>query len=769
MEHDFKIITKSMQLGGKTLCLETGKMARQTNGSIFLTHGDTAMLITAVASPEAKEGQSFFPLTVDFVEKMYAGGKIPGGFFKREARPSTNATLSARVVDRAIRPLFPKGFLNVVHVVVTVMSYDGESDLGTLGLIGASAALHISDIPFHGPVGSLIVGMFDDEIRVCPDMLTMKDSKLELAVAGTATSICMIEAGASEISEDVVMDAIYQGHAVIKDICALQEEMAAEINLPTMPYEIDEIPAEILAEVAAKWSEKIKIAAVTEGKLERSAALKEVRNEMLVIAEEQHPDDWDDFKSYYKESFSEVETDIFRKMILNEKIRVDGRGLDDVRPISIELDILKRAHGSALFTRGETQSLGAITLGTGSDQQIIDGLAEEYKKPYYLHYNFPPYSVHEASFMRGPGRRELGHGALAERALSPVLPSKDDFPYTIRIVSEILESNGSSSMASVCSGCLGMMAAGVPIKSPVAGIANGLIMEGDDYAVLTDIQGMEDHLGDMDFKVTGTRHGITAMQMDIKIEGITKEVMGIALQKSLIARLHILDKMDAVIAAPRDEMSPYAPRIESFKIPLAKISEVIGSGGKTIKGIIEETKVAIDIDDTGTITIASPDGVAIQKAIEIINNIIMEPERDEVYPGEVTRIEPYGAFVRFMGNKMGLVHVSQMHAKRVNKPEDLVKLNQTLNVKFCGMKEGKYQLTMKGVEGNPELPEDYVIEARSDGDRGGRSRDRNDRGRDSRGGYSRDRNDRGRDNRGGYDRDRNRDRGNDRNKQENND
>lgn len=701
--HNFNIKKKSIEIAGKTLTMETGRMAKQANGAVYITYGETSVLVTATASNEVREGTDFFPLTVDYIEKMYASGKIPGGFFKREARPSTNATLNARLIDRPIRPLFPKGFRNAVHVVVTVLSYDGENDPGVLGILGASAALSISDIPFNGPCAGVKVGMIDDEIVINPTIQQLNDSRLELDVAGTSTAVVMIEAGAEEVSEENMMNSIYTGHEVVKELVKLQEEFVNETGKEKMEIVLDVTPEEIVKKVEEAFGKAIDEAAHIHGKLERSEAVDKIKNEMIEKYQTELGEEFEEQERYFKNAFEEVFTNSVRKAILHHNHRADGRGMDDIRPITCEIDILPRVHGSALFTRGETQSLGTVTLGNSRDEQIIDGLAEEYKKPYYLHYNFPPFSVGEAGFMRGPGRREHGHGALAERALLPMMPSKDDFPYTLRVVSEILESNGSSSMATVCSGTLALMAAGVPLKKPVAGIANGLIMEGEDFVVLTDIQGLEDHLGDMDFKVTGTKDGITAMQMDIKIEGINKEIMGIALEKAKTARFYILEKITETIPEPRAELADTAPRIESINIDPDKIGAVIGSGGKMIKQIIETTGADVNIDDDGTVSITSENKDSIMKAKKIISDIVSDPVMNKIYVGEVTRIEAYGAFVKFMSDtKEGLVHVSQLHHDRVANVTDMLKLSDKVNVKFIGFDRGKVKLTMKGVEGNPE-------------------------------------------------------------------
>ncbi|MCD6176869.1 MAG: polyribonucleotide nucleotidyltransferase [Candidatus Cloacimonetes bacterium] len=701
--HNFNINKKSIEIAGKTLIMETGRMAKQANGAVFITYGETSVLVTATASKEAREGTDFFPLTVDFIEKMYASGKIPGGFFKREARPSTQATLNARLIDRPIRPLFPKGFRNAVHVVVTVLSYDGENDPGMLGILGASAALSISDIPFHGPCASVKVGVVNDEIIINPTVQQFKESALDLDVAGTKSAVVMIEAGAKEVSEEMIMNSIYAGHEVIKELVAFQEEFIKDTGKEKMEVELKVTPEEILQKVKNDFGKAIDEIAHLHGKLERYNAIDAIKKEMMKKYSDELGEESAEHERNFKNAFDEVFAKSVRNAILKDNHRADGRGMDDIRPITCELDILPRVHGSALFTRGETQSLGTVTLGNSRDEQIIDGLAEEYKKSYYLQYNFPPYSVGEAGFMRGPGRREYGHGALAERALLPMIPSKDDFPYTLRVVSEILESNGSSSMATVCSGTLALMAAGVPLKKPVAGIANGLIMEGDDFVVLTDIQGLEDHLGDMDFKVTGTRDGITAMQMDIKIEGITKEIMEIALKKAKVARFYILDKIIETIPEPRAELAETAPRIESIKIDPDKIGAVIGSGGKMIKHIIETTGADVNIDDDGTVSISSANKDSIATAKAIITDIVSDPEMNKIYVGEVTRIEVYGAFVKFMSEtKEGLVHVSQLHKDRVANVGDMLKLGDKVNVKFIGFDRGKVKLTMKGVDGNPE-------------------------------------------------------------------
>ena len=702
--HNFNIVKRELDFCGRPLYVETGRMAKQANGSVFIRYGGTAVLVTATMSKEPAENQDFFPLTVDYIEKMYASGKIPGGFFKREARPTTDATLSARVIDRSIRPLFPEGFRNQVHVVLNVLAYDGENDASVLGVFGASLALTLSDIPFHGPIAGVKVGHIDGQIVVNPYKSQMdENSRLDLDVAASATSVVMVESSALELSEETILDAVYTGHEEIKKLCALQLDMAAEIGKEKVEVTLLEIPAEIMGKVEAGYGSRIAEAAVIFGKQERQDAFDAAEAELLEKALEEDPEGFEENEKWYKAAFEELIRRYVRESILEKHHRVDGRGLDDIRDITCEIDVLPIVHGSALFTRGETQSLGTVTLGGGSDEQVIDGLEVEYKKHFYLHYNFPPFSVGEAGRMGPVGRRELGHGNLAERALKAVLPDREAFPYTIRIVADTLESNGSSSQASICSGCLAMMAAGVPIKAPVAGIANGLIMDGDKYVILTDIMGLEDHLGDMDFKCAGTRKGITAMQMDIKVEGITRDIMRIALKKAHTARFRILDIMGECIPEPREDLAPTAPRIEAFKVPVDKIGEIIGPSGKMIKSIIEACQVEIDINDDGTVRILSPNKDSIMKAKEIIKGIAIDPEVGEEFEGPVTRIEPYGVFVKILGGaKEGMVHVSQMHHTRIGHPEDMVKLGDIVHVKSLGMDKGKLALTMKGVEGNPE-------------------------------------------------------------------
>lgn len=701
---NFNITRRETDFCGRKLIVETGRMAKQANGSVYIQYGETAILVTATMSKEPVENQDFFPLTVDYIEKMYAAGKIPGGFFKRESKPSTDATLMARVIDRSIRPLFPEGFRNQVHIVVTVLSFDGVTDPSTMGVFGASLALSISDIPFNGPIAGVTVGYIDNQFVVNPDFSEIETkSQLNLTVAGSETSIVMIESAASELSEETMLDAVFTGHAEIIKLCDLQKDFIANCGKGKVEVVLDSVPEEINSKVENAFGQKIAEAAIIFGKQERQDAFDAAETEMNNMFAEMEGELWEEKERYYQMAFEELIRRYVRDSILRKQHRVDGRGTDDIRDITCEIDVLPRVHGSALFTRGETQSLGTLTLGGGTDEQVIDGLETEYKKNFYLHYNFPPYSVGEVGKIGPTGRRELGHGNLAERALKAVLPAKEVFPYTIRIVADTLESNGSSSMASICSGCLALMAGGVPIKAPVAGIAMGLIMEDDDYIVLTDIMGLEDHLGDMDFKCAGTREGITAMQMDIKIAGITKDIMQIALNKAKAARQKILDIMADCIAEPRGDLAPWAPRIESFKVPIDKIGEIIGPGGKMIKSIIETCQVQIDIQDDGTVRILSPDKESITKAKETIKGIAIDPVAGDLFEGKVTRIEPYGVFVKILGGtKEGMVHISEMYTGRINHPSDMVKIGDTVQVRALGMDKGKLSLSMKGVAGNPE-------------------------------------------------------------------
>ncbi len=696
----FEEKTLEMQLGGRTLKASTGKFARQAAGAVMLQYGETMLLCTAARSKGPREGANFFPLTVDFVEKYYAAGKFPGGFNKREARPSTDATLTARLIDRPIRPMFPDGFNYDVHIVNTVMSYDGKNRADAMGITGSSMALAISDLPFLGPVAGVVVGMKDGEFIINPTPEELKESELDLAVAGTKEAINMVEAGAAEVSEEVMLKAIMFAHENIKKICDFQEEFVKLAGKEKLEFAKPEVDADVKAFVDANVTAELKEAVVVMGKHARQdaidaleAAKLEVFTEQYLAAkelEEMPAEIVAEFKNYVHD----VEKELVRSAILYDKHRADGRKTTELRALWSEVDTLPLTHGSAMFTRGETQAIVAATLGTKSDEQLVDGLDEEYYKKFYLHYNFPPYSVGEAGFMRGPGRRELGHGSLAERALSYVMPTEEAFPYTVRVVSEITESNGSSSQASICGGSLALMSAGVPIREHVAGIAMGLIKEGDEYVVLTDIQGLEDHLGDMDFKVAGTKKGITALQMDIKITGIDEEIMTIALKQALDARNEILAVMNAAISEPA-EMKPHVPRIHQMVIAKDKIAALIGPGGKNIKGIIEATGATVDIDDDGKVSIYSADLEALDQTITLVNGYVKDVEVGEVYSGRVVKIAKFGAFMEILPGKEGLLHVSEISKERVANVEDVLKEGDVFDVKVISTEKGKISLSKK--------------------------------------------------------------------------
>ena len=691
----FNIVRKEIQWGGETLTLETGKIARQADGAVVATLGETSVLATVVFEKKPKPGLDFFPLSVHYQEKYYAAGKIPGGFFKREARPSEKETLTSRLIDRPIRPLFAPGFKHETQVIITVLSHDMENDPDILAMVATSAALCISGVPFMGPIGGARVGLIDGAFVLNPKVHQIADSKLNLVVAGTREAVMMVESEAYELSEDDMLGAVTFGHKemqpVIDMIVALAEEAAKE------PF--DFTPADtgaIAARVAELASGKLKAAYATTDKVARVALLAEARDAVAAgLTEEEAAD-----STAVKGAFKALESDIVRGAILDGKPRIDGRDLLTVRPIVAEASILPRTHGSALFTRGETQALVVTTLGTGDDEQFVDALEGTSKERFMLHYNFPPYSVGEAGRMAGPGRREIGHGKLAWRALQAVLPAPTDFPYTIRIVSEITESNGSSSMATVCGASLSMMDAGVPLKAPVAGVAMGLILESDGrFAVLTDILGDEDHLGDMDFKVAGTAGGVTSLQMDIKVAGITPEIMKQALAQAKDGRMHILGEMSKALREGRREVGQHAPRIETITIKQDKIREVIGTGGKVIRSIVEESGAKVDIGDDGVIKIASSDPKAIEKARDLIMSIAAEPEIGKIYTGKVVKIMEFGAFVNFFGKRDGLVHVSQMSNERGINPKDVVKEGQEVKVKLVGFDDrGKTKLSMKAVD-----------------------------------------------------------------------
>jgi polyribonucleotide nucleotidyltransferase len=692
----FNITRKEIQWGGETLTLETGKIARQADGAVLATLGETTVLAAVVYEKKPKAGFDFFPLTVHYQEKYYAAGKIPGGFFKREARPTEKETLTSRLIDRPIRPLFVPGFKHETQVICTVLSHDLENDPDVVAMVAASAALTISGVPFMGPIGAARVGFIDGEYRLNPTVDDTKDpsNRLNLILAGTKDAVMMVESEAYELSEDEMLGAVTFGHQAMQPVIDMIVDLAEEAA--KAPFDFQPADNSALSARVKELGEGVMRAAfaITD-KQERQTAIAAAREAILAgLGEDELADE-----TAVKDCFKDLESEVVRGDILNTGRRIDGRDLTTVRPIVCETGLLPRTHGSALFTRGETQGLVVTTLGTGDDEQMIDALEGTYRSNFMLHYNFPPYSVGEAGRMMGPGRREIGHGKLAWRALQAVLPAPTDFPYTIRIVSEITESNGSSSMATVCGSSLSMMDAGVPLKAPVAGVAMGLILEGDRFAVLTDILGDEDHLGDMDFKVAGTASGVTSLQMDIKVAGITPEIMKQALAQARDGRMHILGEMAKALTEGRAEFSIHAPRIETMQINPDKIREVIGSGGKVIRGIVEESGAKVDINDDGVIKIASPDAACIEKARDMISAIVEEPEVGRIYKGKVVKIMDFGAFVNFFGKRDGLVHVSQMTWERGANPKDLVKEGQEVRVKLMGFDDrGKTRLSMKVVD-----------------------------------------------------------------------
>lgn len=684
----------SIELGGRTLTMEIGKIAKQANGAVLVRYGDTAVVVAATGTKTPREGVDFFPLTVDFEEKMYAVGKIPGGFIKREGRPAETAILTSRLIDRPIRPMFPEGYHNDVQIVATAVSVDPDNAPDIPAMIGASCALSISDIPFEGPIAGVRVGMIDGQYIINPTIEQAKVSRLNLAVAGTKDAILMVEAGAKEISEDEMLDAIWFGHEEIKKLVEWQEKIMAEVGKPKMEVPVYEPPAELAAEIEAYGAEQLKAALMDANKLEREENVARIKAEIADAFMEKYPDNAKDV-AYITQKLVKK---IVRRTISVDKIRPDGRALDEVRPVTCEVGLLARPHGSALFTRGQTQILNVLALAPLSEAQTLDGLGVELTKRYIHHYNFPPYSVGETKPLRSPGRREIGHGALAERALLPVIPSEEEFPYAIRLVSETLESNGSSSMGSVCASTLSLMDAGVPIKAPVAGVAMGLVKDGDYFTILTDIQGLEDALGDMDFKVAGTKNGITAIQMDIKIDGINKEIFKQALVQAKRGREHIMGIMLDCIAEPRKELSKYAPKITTIHVDPEKISKIIGPGGKTIKKIVEETGAKIDIEEDGRVYIAAVNSEEAAKAIDMINGITAEAEVGKVYTGKVTRLMAFGAFVEILPGKEGLVHISQLSTERVNKVEDVVSVGDEIVVKVTEIdQKGRINLSRKAV------------------------------------------------------------------------
>lgn len=681
-----------MQLGGRTLTVETGELAQMANGSCLLRYGETVVLVTATNSDEPREGIDFFPLSVDFEEKQYAAGKMPGGFIKREGRPSEKAILTSRLIDRPIRPLFPKGFRNDVQVVATVLSMDQDNNPDTIAMIGSSIALSISSIPFNGPTGSVSIGLIDGEFIINPNLEQREQSCMYLVVSGTKDAIMMVEAGAKEVSEDVMLSAILFAHEEIKKICSFIDGIVAKTGKEKQEFFVFKPDEEVEKAVIEFSSDKMLSAIKTVDKQERQENMDAVSRETKEHFAEIYPDNSKDVD----EVMYNITKKLVRNMIVKDKIRPDNRQQTQIRPIWCKVGLLPRTHGSAVFTRGQTQVMTLTTLAALSEAQVLDGLDEEVERRYMHHYNFPAYSVGEARPSRGPGRREIGHGALAQKALIPVLPSKEEFPYAIRTVSEVLSSNGSTSQASVCGSTLSLMDAGVPIKDMVAGIAMGLIKDEDEVVVLSDIQGMEDFLGDMDFKVAGTKKGITAIQMDIKIAGIDEAILRRALSQAREGRIFILGKMREVIDKPREELSKYAPLIMTMKIEVDKIREVIGSGGKTINRIIEETGVKIDIDDFGNISIVSPDKEMCLKAKSIIEGIVAEPEVGQIYNGKITKIMNFGAFVEILPGKEGLLHISQIDKKRVEKVEDVFKVGDAVQVKLTDIDaQGRLNLSRK--------------------------------------------------------------------------
>jgi polyribonucleotide nucleotidyltransferase len=690
------------EINGRTLSIETGRVAKQASGAVLVQYGETIVLVTVVSSSDIREGIDFLPLTVDYQEMSYAAGRIPGSFFRREiGRPSEKETLTSRLIDRPLRPLFPKGYYFETQIIATVLSVDQENDPDVLALIGASAALEVSNIPFSGPVAGIRVGRINGELVLNPTNSQLIDSDFNLIVAGTQQAVVMVEGGAKEVSEEELVKAIFFGHQGFQEILSLQKRLGQAAGHPKKEWPAPAIDETRKSRVFELAESPLKEALTLAGKMERLARIHDIEAEVL---EELGQDD-PGIKKEIKKHFEDLERKLIREMIIKEKTRIGGRTFNEVRPISCEVAILPRTHGSALFTRGETQVMAVTTLGTSSDEQRIDSLNGETFKSFMLHYNFPPFSVGEARMLRGPGRREIGHGALAERAIRPILPSNEDFPYTIRIVSEVLESNGSSSMATVCGSSLSLMDAGVPIKAHVAGVAMGLILEEGEVAVLTDILGDEDHSGDMDFKVTGTEQGVTALQMDIKIQGVTQEIMGQALNQAREGRLSILSLMNKSINQPRTSISDYAPKITTIEINPEKIREVIGPGGKVIRSIVSETGAKIEVEDSGKIIIASPDSKSVDRAIALIKEIVQEVEIGQIYLGKVKKIMDFGAFVEVLPGTEGLVHISQLDNQHVKKVTDVLKEGDEVLVKVLEVdKQGKIRLSRKAALGQ-SLPE----------------------------------------------------------------
>jgi len=691
-----KYLNESIKLGEKTLSVETGKVAKQADGSVVIRYGDTMLLVTAVSARTAREGLDFFPLTVEYRESTYAAGRIPGNYFRREARPGEKEVLTARLIDRPVRPLFADGYRFETQIVATVISSDGENDPDVIAITGASCAMYLSDIPFNNPIAGVRIGMMDGKYIINPTFEERRNSKLNLIVAGTEEAIVMVECEAKEVAEKIMVEALMLAHKEIKRLCLLQKELGKALEITKREFEAAKLDEALLAEIETNYTDKLRTALDSTGKdkISSYAGIDALKKEVV----ESYPEDDPEKRSKAGKVFSHLKEKIFREDILNNRRRPDGRKFGEIRAVTCEIGWLPRAHGSSLFTRGETQAIVTTTLGTKEDEQFMDDLEKgEVKRAFMLHYNFPPYSVGEAGRFGSTSRREIGHGNLARRALENILPTADEFPYTIRIVSDITESNGSSSMASVCGGCLSLMDAGVPIRTPVAGVAMGLVIEGNRYAILTDIAGAEDHYGDMDFKVTGTEEGITALQMDIKVGGINSQILAEALEQAKKGRLHILGIMNKAIAEPREDISPYAPRIITIKIHPDKIRDVIGKGGATIRSITEETGAKIDISDDGTVNIASADGEAAQAAIDRIKALTAEAEIGETYLGTVNRIVDFGAFVEIFPGVDGLLHISEISDRRIKDVRDELKEGQQVMVKCIGKEGNKIKLSRKAV------------------------------------------------------------------------
>jgi polyribonucleotide nucleotidyltransferase len=693
--------TINIEINQRTLSIEIGKIGKQADGSVLVRYGDTILFVAATSKKELKEPKPFFPLIVDYRENTYAAGKIPGGFFKREGRPSEREILISRLIDRPIRPLFPDGFNFDTQIVALLLSADIENESDTLGIIGASAALYFSDIPFNSPIGAVKVGYVDDEFVINPKKSQLDNSPLNMVVVGNENGVLMIEAGCLEVSEEKIIQAVSLAQTTINEIIRAQKDLFEQLNIKKRSFEVKSIDAHKAESIQREISSSLMEAIQTQGKKESEEKIHAILENLL----ERIPEENEEEIAETKEIFYSTQKKLVRKLMIDDRKRIDGRGFDEIRPISIEVGILPRTHGSALFTRGETQCLATVTLGTFEDVQRIDGLSDEADKRFMLHYNFPPFSVGEVSFLRGPGRREIGHGALAEKSIRPSIPDEEEFPYTIRLVSDILESNGSSSMATVCGGVLSLMDAGVPLKSIVAGMAIGLVKEDSQYVLLTDIAGLEDHLGDMDLKVTGTEKGITAIQMDLKISNIPIDVLKEGLEKARRARLLVLEKMKSVISEPRPDISAYAPRIFNIFINPEKVGDVIGPAGKIIKKIIAETKAKIDIDDTGKITIASNDVEAAERAKAMIREITVEAEVGKTYTGRVVRIEEYGAFIEILPNIQGLLHISEIAHHRIRNVRDVLKMGDQIQVKVISIDENnKVRVSKKALEEGSSSP-----------------------------------------------------------------